>query len=199
MRLRAGGVLTLTDDLSELVLDPGAEGLVPVRVLVVTGIRVGVKGCGTVGCRRGLAVLSALGVLAVLAGRDLLLLGLGDQVVDLDVVVLLGAGRLADARTNGLGLLLTPELSQAVGAHGVEAPERLTVPAEHHDGFLNDDEPELGLPHLVAYAGDDHSELGLLHVVELTGVGLLGGTQRPVKVAQRPLAVRLNRAVEVKA
>ena len=196
MRLRAGGVLTLTDDLSELVLDPGAEGLVPVRVLVGTGIRVGVKGCGTVGCRRGLAVLSALGVLA---GLNLLLLGLGDQVVDLDVIVLLGAGRLADARTNGLGLLLTPELSQAVGAHGVEAPERLAVPAEHHDGFLNDDEPELGLPHLVAYAGDDHGELGLLHVVELTGVGLLGGTQRPVKVAQRPLAVRLNRAVEIKA
>ena len=92
---------------------------------------------------------------------------------------------------------MTPELLEPVGAHGVQAPEGVAVRGTRPDGVLDDDETEIGLPHLVAEAGDDHGQLSALNLVELAGVGRLGGLEGLVGVSQCAFAVDLDGSVKV--
>ena len=105
----------------------------------------------------------------------------------------------SSAGSGPISLLAAAEILKPVGAHGVQAPESVAVGGTGPDGVLNDDEPEVGLAHLVTKAGDDHGELGALDLVELTRIGCLGGLKRLVDVPQCALAVDLNGPVEIEA
>ena len=81
----------------------------------------------------------------------------------------------------------------------MQAPEGIAVGGTRPDGVLDDDEAEIGLPHLVAQAGDDHGQLGAFDLVEPTWVGRLRGLERLVDVPQGAFAVDLNSPVQIDA
>ena len=180
-----GGRRCLAEQLGHLLLHALSEGRGPLSVRVVIRLVV-VLGRRLV--HLGLRGLRSLGKL---------LLRLFLDVVDLDVLRLSVLRALADALANRLRLLDASKLLQPIRTHRVKPAQGLAVAAEHHDRFLDHDQAQLSLAHLVTDTGDHHRDLGLLDVIELTWVRLLGSLERTPEVSQSPLTVGLDSPVQV--